>query len=232
MSTSVSSPPAANRTPAWVRLGWRRSRSHRGHLPAARPKPPSRVEANARLTGTAGIVILILLIAELVTVALGAVSVLSLHVAIGLILMPPVLVKLASTTLRMVNYYLGDAAYKHRGPPAPPARFLGPILSLAIILLLISGIALLLGPSSLHGPALGVHKVTFYLALLLIVWHLAMHLTQALRLGARDWVSHRDAALLVRARWTAIVGRLLLGALLAGTLAGHAEPYLHHYHGR
>ena len=232
VSTSVSSPPAANRTPAWVRLGWRRSRSHRGHLPAARPKPPSRVEANARLTGAAGIVILILLIAELVTVALGAVSVLSLHVAIGLILMPPVLVKLASTTWRMVNYYLGAAAYQHRGPPPTLARVLGPILSAAIVLVLISGIALILGPSSLHRAALSVHKVTFYLALLLIVWHLAMHMTQALRLAARDWVNRRSAALVVRARLTAIVGSVLLGALLAVALAGHAEPYLHRYDGR
>ena len=67
---------------------------------------PSRVEANARLTGLSGIVVLVLLIAELVTVVLGARSALSLHVAIGLILLPPVLVKLTSTTWRMVNYYL------------------------------------------------------------------------------------------------------------------------------
>ena len=231
-STHAPLPTAANRTPARVRLGWRPRRSHRGHLPAVRPKPTSRVEANARLTGTAGIVILLLLIAELVTVVLGAASVLSLHVAIGLILVPPVLVKLASTTWRMVNYYLGAAAYQHRGPPPTLARVLGPILSAAIVLVLISGIALILGPSSLHRAALSVHKVTFYLALLLIVWHLAMHLSQTLGLAARDWVNRRSAALVVRARWTAIGGSVLFGALLAVTLAGHAESYMHHYHGR
>jgi predicted membrane channel-forming protein YqfA (hemolysin III family) len=106
------------------------------------------VDANARLTGAAGIVILILLIAELVTVVLGAASVLSLHVAIGLILVPPVLVKLASTTWGMVNYYLGAAAYGHRGPRPTLPRVLGPILILAIVLVLLSGVALLLGPSS------------------------------------------------------------------------------------
>jgi hypothetical protein len=197
-----------------------------------RPKPPSRAEANARLTGTTGIVVLILLIAELVTVVLGAASVLSLHVTIGLILVPPVLVKLATTTWRMINYYLGAAAYKHRGPPPALARVLGPILSLAIVLVLTSGIALILGPSSLHPIVLGVHKVSFYLALLLIVWHLAMHLSQTLGLAARDWVNRRSAALVVRARWTAIGGSVLFGALLAVTLAGHAESYMHHYHGR
>jgi hypothetical protein len=189
------------------------------------------VEANARLTGTAGIVTLILLVAELVTVALGAASVLSLHVAIGLILVPPVLVKLASTSWRMVNYYLGAAAYKDRGPPPTLARILGPILSLAIAVLLLSGGALILGPSSLHRTALQVHKLSFYLALVLIVAHLAMHLPKAVRLMARDWVSRRGAAVLMRARWTAVAASVLLGALLALALTGHAEPYLHHYYG-
>ncbi len=232
VSTNVPPPADANPIPARGRPSPRRGRAHRLHRPAVRLKPPSRVEANARLTGTAGIVILILLIAELVTVVLGAGSVLSLHVAIGLILVPPVLVKLASTTWRMVNYYLGAAAYTHRGPPPTGARILGPILSIAIVLVLISGIALILGPSSIHQSALQVHKVTFYLALLLIVAHLAMHLTKAVQLLARDWVNRRDPALMTRARSTAIVASVLLGALLALTLAGHAEPYLHHYYGR
>jgi hypothetical protein len=232
VSTDDPSPTAANRIPARLRLRPPRGPVHPPHLSGVRLKPPSRVEANARLTGAAGIVVLILLLGELVTVVLGAASVLSLHVAIGLILVPPVVVKLASTTWRMVNYYLGAVAYKHRGPPPTPARVLGPALSLAIVLLLASGIALILGPSSLHRAALGVHKVTFYLALLLIVGHLAMHLTRAVRLAARDWVNRRGAAPLVRARWTAIVGSVLLGALLALALAGHAEPYLHHYYGR
>ena len=223
---------AANRNPARLPLHSRTGRAHRPRLRAIHLKPPSRVEANARLTGTAGFVILILLTAELVTVLLGAASVLSLHVAIGLIIVPPVLAKLASTTWRIVNYYLGAVAYKDCGPPSTLARVLGPILSLAIVLVLISGIALILGPSSLHRTALMVHKVTFYLALLLIVWHLAMHLSQTLGLAARDWVNRRSAALVVRARLTAIVGSVLLGALLAVALAGHAEPYLHRYHRR
>lgn len=232
MSPHASSPTAAKRTRARLRLRPPAGPVHLPRLPATRLKPPSRVEANARLTGTAGIVILILLVAELVTVVLGAASVLSLHVAIGLILVPPVLVKLASTTWRMVNYYLRAAAYKHRGPPPPLARVLGPILSLAIVLVLASGGALILGPSSLHRTALQVHKVTFYLTLLLILPHLAMHLTKAVRLAARDWVSRRGAAVLMRARWTAIAGSVAIGAVLALTLTGHAEPYLHHYYGR
>ena len=195
-------------------------------------KTPSRVQANARLTGLTGIVVLVLLLAELATVVLGARSVLTLHVAIGLILVPPVLVKLASTTWRMVNYYLGAPAYTRRGPPAMLARVLGPFLTVAIVLVLVSGLSLLLGPSSTHHTALQAHKVAFYVALLLIVAHVALHLPQAVRLVALDRVKHRGAALLVRARWMSVLGSLLLGASLALVLAGHAEPYLHHYYGR
>ena len=190
---------------------------------------PSRVEANARLTGLSGIVVLVLLIAELVTVVLGARGVLSLHVAIGLILVPPVLVKLASTTWRVANYYLRAPAYTRRGPPATVARVLGPFLSLAVVVLLVSGLALLLGPSSIHRIALPVHKLSFYLALVLIVAHLATHLPQAVRLAASDRMNCAGVALMVRARWITIFGSVLLGAMLALVLAGHAEPYLHHY---
>jgi hypothetical protein len=95
----------------------------------------------------------------------GAASVLSLHAAIG---SAPVLVKRASTTWRMVNYYLGAAAHKHGGPPATLARILGPLLSLTIVVLRLSGGVLILGPSSLQKPALQVHKLTFYLTVLLI----------------------------------------------------------------
>ena len=232
MSSNVPSPSVADRIPARCDPGRCGGRGRWGHLPAVRLKPPSRVEANARLTAAAGIVILILLIAELVTVVLGAAGVLSLHVAIGLILVPPVLVKLASTTWRMVNYYLGAAAYVHRGPPRRLDRVLAPILSVAIMLVLTSGVTLLLGPSSIHQTALQVHKVTFYLALLLVFAHLALHLIQALRLLARDRTNHPGSALAVRARWTAILATVLVGALLALALAGHAEPYLHHYNGR
>ena len=190
---------------------------------------PSRVEANARLTGLSGIVVLVLLIAELVTVVLGARGVLSLHAAIGLILVPPVLVKLASTTWRVVNYYRGAPAYARRGPPATVARVLGPFLTLAVVVLLVSGLALLLGPSSTHQIALPLHKVSFYLALLLIVAHLATHLPQAVHLAASDRMNRGAVALMVRARWMTILGSVLLGAMLALALAGNAEPYMHHY---
>src|SRR5438105_15587254 len=76
------------------------------------------VEANARLTAMTGIVLLVLFIAEIATVLIRARSVLTLHVTLGLLLVPPVLLKIASTTWRMTAYYRGNAAYREKRPPS------------------------------------------------------------------------------------------------------------------
>src|SRR5437879_4065265 len=81
-------------------------------------------EANARLTAMTGIVLLVLLIAEIATVLIGARSVLTLHVTLGLLLVPPVLLKIASTIWRIAAYYGGNAAYREKGPPALALRIL------------------------------------------------------------------------------------------------------------
>jgi hypothetical protein len=189
------------------------------------------VEANARLTGTTGVVILILFVPEVATVVLKVTSVLSLHIALGLLLVPPVLLKLGSTTWRMANYYRGITAYRRRGPPPTLHRMLGPILGILMVLLLASGIVLIVGPGWMHTTVLGIHKVTFYLVLLAITAHTGSYFTAAVGLVARDIVHRRRAfAPGVGYRWTAVLGSVLLGALLAFAVSGHATPYLHQYY--
>ncbi len=60
------------------------------------------VESNARLTGSAAAVLLLLLAIEGVTV-LRVRALLTLHVFIGMLLVPPVLLKVGSTTWRFVR---------------------------------------------------------------------------------------------------------------------------------
>jgi hypothetical protein len=187
-------------------------------------------EANARLTGTTGIVVLILFLIETVTVLLGVSNVLSLHITIGVLLAPPVLLKLASTTWRMVNYYKGTGVYVQRGAPTPLLRALGPLLGLLMLLLLASGLALAAGPGWAHDPALLVHNVAFYLTLAAIALHLTAHLPEAVRLTTRDMARRqRNLSPGARYRALAVLASLLAGALLALALAGHATPYLHHF---
>lgn len=61
--------------------------------------------------------LLILLAIEVATVVLGVRSHLAAHITVGLLLVPPVLLKLASVTWRMLSYYRGASAYHLRGTP-------------------------------------------------------------------------------------------------------------------
>jgi hypothetical protein len=62
------------------------------------------VAANARLTATNAAVLLVLLAAEGVTI-LRVRALLTPHVFIGMVLIPPVLLKVASTGWRFARYY-------------------------------------------------------------------------------------------------------------------------------
>jgi len=101
---------------------------------------------NARLTAWTGLVLLVMFLAELVT-ALDMHGLMSWHVTIGALLIPPVLLKTASTGWRIVRYYRGHAAYRVAGPPPILLRVLGPLVVLSTLAVLGTGILLiLLGP--------------------------------------------------------------------------------------
>jgi hypothetical protein len=67
----------------------------------------ARAQANERLTALAGIALLVMVVVEIVTVALQPRRVLTLHIVVGLILVPVVALKLVSASWRLVNYYRG-----------------------------------------------------------------------------------------------------------------------------
>jgi hypothetical protein len=73
------------------------------------------VEANARLTGTVAALLLVLLAAEGVTV-LRVRALLTAHVFIGMLLVPPVLLRMGSTGYRFVRYYAGSPPTGGKGP--------------------------------------------------------------------------------------------------------------------
>jgi hypothetical protein len=137
------------------------------------------VERNELLTVAAASVLTILLLAEGVTL-LDMRGLLREHMFIGLVLIPPVLLKLASTGYRFARYYAGAAAYREKGPPRPLLRLLAPVLVASTATIFISGVwLLLLGHHS--DLVLAVHKVAF------IVWsavfgvHFLAYLPTALR---------------------------------------------------
>jgi hypothetical protein len=186
-------------------------------------------DGNARLTGISASLLLPLVLLEVVTVVLGVKSVITLHVVIGLVLVGPVLLKLASVTYRMVSYYRGVSEYQQRGRPSVWRRLLGGALGGFFVLLLASGLVLIVGPSAAHSAARSIHVVSACLVVVLLVAHLSIHLRTAARLASAD-VRPRSRVRGASSRLIALLASLAIGGALALLLGGHGSTYLHHYY--
>jgi hypothetical protein len=105
---------------------------------------------NALLTAWTAFVLLVLSVGELLTL-FDVRGLISWHVALGALLVPPAAMKTASTTWRMASYYLGRTPYREAGPPPLLMRVLGPLVVLSTIGLLATGVLLvLLGEERSH----------------------------------------------------------------------------------
>src|SRR4249919_3385816 len=89
-------------------------------------------EGNEILTAAMGAVLTVLLIAEGITIILIG-GLLTLHMFIGLVLVPPVLLKLSSTGYRFARYYMHSRPYVEKGPPALPMRLMAPFFVVTTI---------------------------------------------------------------------------------------------------
>ena len=81
------------------------------------------VEGNERLTGATAVLLLVLLAVEGMTL-LFLRPLLSVHVFVGMLLIPPVPLKLGATGYRFMRYYQRRREYTVKGPPPPIMRFL------------------------------------------------------------------------------------------------------------
>ena len=73
---------------------------------------------NNRLTSLLGVILLVGLAVEGATIP-SIRSLLSVHIFVGMLLLGPVAVKLASTGYRFARYYTGSVEYVRLGPPLP-----------------------------------------------------------------------------------------------------------------
>ncbi len=152
---------------------------------------------NARLTAWIGLVLLVLSIAELLTL-FDVRGLISWHVAIGTLLGPPALAKTASTGWRLVRYYSGHPAYREAGPPPMILRLLGPFVVLSTLSLIGSGVVLvLLGESSSRTPLVSV---------------LGFHV---------DWLTVHQGSFVV---WGAVTGLHVLARVVPALLLTVAGP--------
>jgi hypothetical protein len=178
----------------------------------------SGVEKNRRLTSITAVPLLVLLFIEGVTILLGVDQTISVHVFVGMLLIPPIALKLASVGYKFIRYYTGDRAYRAAGPPHPVLRALGPLVVLSTITLFASGVVLIAFGGDTPGAMLA-HKLSF------IVWVAAMSVHV---LGHARHL--RDALLAEYARRPALQGTLARTAAVGLSLAigvGVAAMTLH-----
>ena len=179
---------------------------------------------NARLTALTACVLLVLLAVEGATL-LSLRSLLSWHILVGMLLVPLVALKLASTGYKFIRYYARSRAYVAVGPPRLLLRLLGPVVALATVVLFGTGVALaLLGPG--HPLVLGLHQASF------VVWFgaTALHvLAHALRLPALAAPDLRggDGVAGSRLRLALVAGAVVAGAVVLVASIPLVEPWTH-----
>jgi hypothetical protein len=193
----------------------------RNNLAASRHERDPGVEANARLTGYTAVVLSFLLAAAWVTgLAIGLL--LRMHVVVGFLVGPPVLLKLGSTGYRFVRYYTGEPRYRAAGPPALAMRLLGPVLVLLTVVVFATGIELWLFGSRFGTGWVPLHHGSSYLWFAAMTAHVLFYVRRAPRLAAADWRHHLRGAF---TRRSLVVASLVLGAALAIAMLPFPSPF-------
>jgi hypothetical protein len=189
------------------------------------------IDGNERLTALTGVALIVLFTVLGVTI-LRIRQLIWLHLFLGLLLLGPVMLKLASTGYRFARYYLRDPIYRSKGPPVLALRAMGPLVVLSTVVVFVSGTVLLFDGPARRGTPLLIHKVSFIVWLVFMALHILGHMPamgHALR-AAED----RGG---VVGRWVAVVGAVVGGAVLAVVLIPHfglwtapgALPRHHHF---
>ncbi len=171
---------------------------------------------NERLTSSTGLVLLVLLAVEtLTTIALR--SFLPEHIFLGMLLLPPVALKLGTTGWRFARYYLRDEPYVRAGPPRMLLRLLAPLLVASTLALFGTGVAMIV-VGHRGGELRTLHTFSFIAWGVLMIVHVLAYLTRVLRDGVADW--RRNAVEVVAGAGARQA--VLTGALLAGLVVGLA----------
>jgi hypothetical protein len=208
----------------------------------ARPErqaPPSPgglggVDGNERLTAATAVVLVVLLAALGVTI-LSIGQLIWWHVLLGMLLIPPVLLKLGSTAWRFARYYAGTREYVRRGPPLLPLRLLAPLVIAATLAVFATGVGLLVvGPAG--GILVGLHKASFVVWIAVTAVHVLAHLRSIPRLAAADWRrrSASSGRQLPGTAWRTLLlaGSLVAGAVLAIATVKYGQPWVHYFAAR
>lgn len=183
------------------------------------------VEGNSRLTSAVGAFLLVALFIEGVTLLIGVGQSLTLHVFIGFLVIPPVLLKLSSTGYRMVRYYTGDERYQRKGPPHPALRIIGPLVILSTVALLGTGVSAIFVRGSTSQNLADLHQTAFIVWVVLMSLHVLGHLVETARYSAADWAPRQPRVRRVAVRRILVAGSVVIGLGLGALSVGWASSW-------
>jgi hypothetical protein len=195
-------------------------------------------EGNELLTNATGAV-LIAMLAVLGLTIINLRGLLWLHLFLGIALLGPLVLKMASTGYRFARYYTHNAAYRVKGAPLAPLRMLAPLVVLTSVIVFATGVALLFTGPAERPTLLPIHKISFIVWIAVTAVHVLAHLPgmpAALRADyatatqLRSDVAGRAGRMIVLAG--AIVAGLVLAVLLIPEFASwtHWNAVFHHGH--
>lgn len=188
------------------------------------------VAGNRALTSVFGIVLLVLLAAQVVSAVFFALLsynvaappifgvIQPLHFFVGFLLFPLIGLKLAAVGWRFTRYYTRNRDYHEAGAPSPVLRLIAPLLVLSAVVVFASGVEMWSFQNQFGLPWITLHDLSAFTFVTLLAAHVAYHYRHALRDSLADLRVSQDGAITRRA--------LLGGGAVAGlTLAVGAAQW-------
>ena len=195
----------------------------------ARGRPLTHLDrgviANERLTAVTGALLFALLAAVAVT-TLSMPGLLPEHYIVALLVVPPVVLKLAATGYRFARYYTRSVAYRLAGPPPAVMRLVvAPVLVVSTLAVFASGIELWLFGLRYGSVWMTAHTLSAVVFILATGAHVLWHFRRSTQVTAEEIVSAQTGAGAVLTRRSLLVASLVFGAILAVSSTFYATPF-------
>jgi len=183
------------------------------------------VIANERLTALAGALVFALLAAVAVT-TMSIRGFLPEHYIVGLLLVPPVVLKLVATGYRFARYYTRSVAYRLAGPPPALMRLVvAPVLVASTLAVFATGIELWLFGLRYGSGWMTAHTFSAVVFMLAAGGHVLWHARRSAQVTAEEIVPAQTRVAPAVTRRSLLVASLVLGAVLAVSSLFYATPF-------
>jgi len=186
-------------------------------------QPSSGVDANERLTAVTGLLLYALVGAIAVTI-LFIRPLLWAHYLVGLLLVPPLALKLGTTGYRFALYYARNPEYVLAGPPPIVLRLLvAPALVISTVAVFVTGLELWIFGLRFGEQWSSLHTLSAVFFILALGAHLIGHLRRSGQATLEELAIRRSAPAITRRSW--LVASLLLGAAVASASLLYGSPF-------